>query len=326
MVLEPLGISDSEEQLYRLLLESPAATAAELSSTANIGVRKVRTALASLLAQGLISQTPGKPAGFVALPPSIAVEGLFSRRRDELDRARALSIELLGQIETRRGPTKGFMELVTIVEGKAVLSHQFNQIEASAQREVMVFDKPPYAGSPEFFDDNESELIARGVKYRTIYERNALEHEGRTEEISKYLDAGEQAKVVPQLPVKLFIVDRRIGLIPLDMSGQTHGAALIHTSLLLDALIALFESYWERGVPLRAMNEGGSSDREDAELSDTDRHILRLLAAGVKDDSIARQIGLTTVTVRRHVGMMTRALNVETRFQLALMAASRGWV
>jgi DNA-binding NarL/FixJ family response regulator len=57
------------------------------------------------------------------------------------------------------------------------------------------------------------------------------------------------------------------------------------------------------------MNGHGASDEDT---------IITLLAAGVKDEAIARQLGVSPHTVRRRIAALCKRLGVTTRFQAGL--------
>ena len=54
--------------------------------------------------------------------------------------------------------------------------------------------------------------------------------------------------------------------------------------------------------------------------------LLRQLAAGAKDEQIARTLGLSLRTVRRRVADLLIELGVDTRFQAGVEAVRRGWL
>lgn len=56
------------------------------------------------------------------------------------------------------------------------------------------------------------------------------------------------------------------------------------------------------------------------------RAILQCLNAGMKDDAIARQLGISERTVRRRVADLAARLGAASRFQIGAQAARRGWV
>ena len=61
-------------------------------------------------------------------------------------------------------------------------------------------------------------------------------------------------------------------------------------------------------------------------IDEIDARILTLLLAGLTDQAIGGQLGMSLRTVQRRVsGLMDRAA-VVTRFQLGHEAARRGWV
>jgi hypothetical protein len=54
-------------------------------------------------------------------------------------------------------------------------------------------------------------------------------------------------------------------------------------------------------------------------------HESALLAAGLKDDAIARRLGVSTNTVRRRITARSQRLGVSTRFQIGLALGRKGW-
>jgi DNA-binding NarL/FixJ family response regulator len=58
---------------------------------------------------------------------------------------------------------------------------------------------------------------------------------------------------------------------------------------------------------------------------DLRRFLLQELAAGAKDEQIARTLGLSLRTVRRRVADLIE-LGVDNRFQAGVEAVRRGWL
>ncbi|MEV0176932.1 LuxR C-terminal-related transcriptional regulator [Streptomyces sp. NPDC050803] len=59
-------------------------------------------------------------------------------------------------------------------------------------------------------------------------------------------------------------------------------------------------------------------------LDDTQLEVLRMLGSGMKDDTAARQMNLSVRTYRRHVAAILKSLDVNTRFEAGLKAATLG--
>jgi len=69
-------------------------------------------------------------------------------------------------------------------------------MQRSAQEEAICFDRPPYVYAPTTpMNKAQLEVMARGVRYRVIYDRTSLEHPGATERIHAYVEGGEEARV-----------------------------------------------------------------------------------------------------------------------------------
>jgi DNA-binding CsgD family transcriptional regulator len=132
--------------------------------------------------------------------------------------------------------------------------------------------------------------------------------------------------VVQELPMRLLIVDRRIALVPLlSGAGGSIGALIVHSSGMLDALLALFDRVWRDGLPLVLGTDGmveGSSDG----LPEMDSRILGLLLAGLTDQAVANQLNLSMRTVQRRVRALMDLVAADTRLQLGFHAARRGWL
>jgi DNA-binding CsgD family transcriptional regulator len=140
--------------------------------------------------------------------------------------------------------------------------------------------------------------------------------------------AGVDARVTERLPLRMLIADRRIGLVPLmsaDHADEGGGALLIHPSALLDALQMLFDLTWRsaRRLVLSAEDVG---EEDGDRLEDVDAQILGLLLAGLTDQAIGNQLGMSLRTVQRRVSQLMERAGVATRLQLGHEAGRRGWL
>src|SRR5690606_27499715 len=104
-------------------------------------------------------------------------------------------------------------------------------------------------------------------------------------------------------------------------SRSYQNVAIIHRSALLDALVALFEALWAAAVPF-----GPPESSDGHEDPDDDLLVIRMLAAGLKDQAIARQLGVSTRTASRRVVRVLERLGVTTRFQAGAAAVRQGWI
>lgn len=319
-MLDGIDVSEAASALYVALLEVPAAPRSELGSM--LGGRPWEQPLAELLERGLASELPGRPRRYAAAPPHLAIESLIRQREEELQRTRQEIHNLENRYRASRSgsPAHDVMEIVTT---NADTLKRWEQVQWSARVQVRSFDRPPYVSDPLDGNPLEKQLLAAGIAYRSVYQADGYSIPGRPEALRDLIGHGEQARVVERVPVKMFIADDQLGILPLEWSGATESSVIIHASSLLDSLIMLFEQVWERAVPVHA---DGSLPGLGSRPTTEEATLIGLLAAGLTDSSIARQLGAHPRTVQRRVRALLNRLDASSRFQAGLQAGRRGWL
>jgi sugar-specific transcriptional regulator TrmB len=317
--LAAVGVDPADGRLYRALLARPRATAEVLAEEAGIGVGRARQGLAALERDGLVSRRPGQPGRFVPARPDVAVGTLISRRQQELERARLHADWLLAEFD-RGTRDEHAAQVVEIITDREAIGQRALRLQRDASDEVLMLDKPPHLGSVDNPDQLDS--LARGVRWRAVYSTESLEAPGRLDNVRRFRDAGEQARVSPQVPVKLAIADRRIALLPLntDHPSADHTAILVHPSSLLATLIMLFETLWKSGLPIDPAAFSATAARSRGQPAP---EVIQLLAAGMTDSAIARHLGVSRRTVGRWIAEFMADSGVATRFQLGLAIGQR---
>lgn len=334
MSLEPAGMSPAEEAVYRMLVLSGRVSAEDIAARSGLGRPEAAEILDALTAAGLASHTDGTPRHFRAAPPDVALLPRLKRSAEALDLARSEAAQLIEtyQETLRRHDASQLLEVIT---GAEALRQQLRQIQSSAQDEMLWFCKAEYVAMPSGSNAEEFEALARGVRYRVLYEKAFFDDEGAVDNVVAGVRAGEIARSAPQLPLRLAIADRSVAIFPLVPGGPSGSTgepttALVRDSNLLSALIALFERYWQDAVPLRVDDSGLAVGTDDggtpSPLTPVDRKLLSLLVAGVTDKAIASQLGLSRRTVQRHIQRMMELAGAETRMQLAWQVARRAWL
>jgi sugar-specific transcriptional regulator TrmB len=319
--LSAVGVDADDERIYRDLLRRPRATLPELAEHTGRTTVALRRAFSRLEALGLVSRMAGRPVRFLPIRPDVAVAALISRREEGLAQARVAALALLA--ETPRMENLAPEELVEVVQGQAAVVQRFAQLQQCATEELLVLDRPPYAQDPTEQNVAELERLEHGVLVRGIYDVSALELPGKLRLAQESAAAGEQARISPEVPMKLAIADRRTAILPLSTDAAAHAdsAVVVHSSTLLDALVTLFEVLWRSSLPLPAKPSGDALGAEGS----PDPELFTLLAAGLKDEAVARQLGVSLRTVHRRVSELMDRLGARTRFQAGLLAARRGW-
>jgi len=326
-MLGVLGLTADEEGLYEWLLSRTPVPSGDLAAL--VAGQPWAPELSELLVRleelGLVVRLPGAPPSWQTVAPEIAFDALAQGGERALTHARHRRSELSAAFRhaaQREDP----MQLVEVVRGRAAIGERYVQMQRDARREVRCFDAPPYVSREPQVNTLELDLLRRGVRYRVLYDRHGLELPGRLTDLEAGLAHGEQARVA-DVPLKLVLSDHPLALLPLQHDPTEIEASLVvHDSVLLDALSALFEMYWDRAIPLQVRNGHAQLPHADDAPSGIDRDLLPLLAAGFTDQAIASQLGCNERTVRRYLKDMMHRLDAVTRFQAGYQAIRRGWL
>jgi DNA-binding NarL/FixJ family response regulator len=322
-VLESIGLPEPDGSVYAAVVGNPRASAAELATECRLSASHAGRALARLAELGMVSRLAGRPVRYLAAAPDVAVGDLIGRREAELREARGAVHRLMDSYRAASQFTHP-EQSVEVLVGRGDINNRVAQLHQAARIQVRGFDKPPYVSPPGHNLSGESARIQQGVRYRVIYDRQAVSWPGRLAgDIQTSLEAGEQARVRPQLPLKMLIADDRMAIIPISSAEHESAAAyVLHRSSLLDALCILFEAEWDRATPLRSRPGQAEADTPDERT----HQLLTLLAAGLTDEGIARSLGYSMRTTQRRIQALLAELGATTRFQAGRNAQARGWL
>ncbi|MGH6654411.1 MAG: helix-turn-helix transcriptional regulator [Actinocrinis sp.] len=321
--LGALGVPPAQEQVYlHLVREGRGRTVKEVAEALHLSPRIARDLLRALEGNGLVSRTLTRPYGYAPGPPELTLEMLANRRTEELAQIRQYAKELQGEFReaAQRGGAAGLVEAIV---GPEELMRYYLTLMRNATEQLDAFTKGPYVagGETDQVIGFERAGITRGLRARSVYQSEGLDEALTLTIAERSMHVGEEARLVPSLPMKLAIFDRRTGFVPLSTEDPELGALVVHPSPLLDALMALFETVWARAVPLHFGRARPPDDLDQRALQ-----VLLLMSAGMKDESIARALGTSRRTVQKHVTAVMSTLGARTRFQAALLARERGWI
>jgi len=303
----------------KLLLEDgcPETEAADL-----LGGDEV---LSRLMDCGMV-QTWSHPRRVVPAPPDHALHGaIIDAERALLDKHRRVLTGHKRLNETSRpqsGTVRGYEDYVELVTEPEEIKRLSNSMMNLAKRnwmtlenllQVVPMDEASCASPLPAFDGK--------VRCRSIYESRFLEIPVGLRIIEQATAAGEEARILPHLGMKLKLADEATALLPLTPTGMD-GVLVVRSPTILGALREYFEMLWEKATPF------GAADSENiAQLTPDQQRVLRLLAIGLLDEAIAHQLGVSVQTVRRHITAMREILDVgASRFAMGAAAVRRGWI
>lgn len=247
-----LGLTGYEASAYIALTRRGHATAAEVARLAGMPRQRVYDVLDALVSRGLASLEPGRPVRYRAVAPSDAVGALLTEHRASLERLERDAVEAVALLMPAWSDGRGANDplgYIEVLREPGAIGKRFDELQAAAEREILVFTKPPYAVEPP---ENVAgrELLARGVTARSVYERAVYEDAAVVEAVRSFVTAGEQARVTDELPLKLVVIDERVSLFTMEdpIAGASDLTIMIVEHPGFAGLLKLaFEHVWESG-------------------------------------------------------------------------------
>ncbi|MFJ2753633.1 helix-turn-helix transcriptional regulator [Streptomyces sp. NPDC087297] len=214
-----------------------------------------------------------------------------------------------------------------ILTGTDSVAARLDTVLGAAETEVLILDRTAHTPDEPGYEEAGAtagyrirSLLQRGIVVRTVTDRRGTDFPAKAKELIALTELGLQARIGPRLPTGLVLVDRRVCLIlpsGADGTGADEEALMMGEFLLHRMALPLFESLWARATPI---------GRSGSPLTADQRELLGLLVSGLKDESIARRLGVHVHTARRRITRMLQELDADTRFQAGAQAAIRGWL
>ncbi|MFJ7905441.1 LuxR C-terminal-related transcriptional regulator [Kitasatospora sp. NPDC096204] len=306
------------------------ADPARMAGALGLTETRCRRAVDLLAALCLLVRRPGAERGcYATVGPEAAVarltgqeearlrleEAELGRRQAELARLRAEVASLAPVYQSQGGGSDGSVRLL---EDAYVLRSALDSVVGAAKEEVLAIR--PGGGHPEAalaeLLPRDRSMLERGVRLRSVYQ-HLTRFDPPTRSYAELVIAdGAEIRTRAEVPAKLVVVDRTTAFVP---ARRATGALMVREPALVAHFVRLFEHEWGQAVPYDAAPSAARTVSRDVSGA-----IARLLAAGEKDDTIARRLGMSTRTCRRHVAELLARLGAQSRFQAGVLAEREG--
>ncbi|MGW7396465.1 LuxR C-terminal-related transcriptional regulator [Streptomyces cyaneofuscatus] len=162
------------------------------------------------------------------------------------------------------------------------------------------------------------EALRRGAHGRILYPHTARGDSGTRAHLGELLPAGGRVRTTKEVSDRFLVFDRKTAFIP---SGEDGEIAVVYESTVAAFLAGLHARIWESAVDFDSGAAGYAGTMEELKAT-----LLSLLASGAKDEVIARRVGMSERTLRRHVATIMQDLSASSRFQAGVLAARTGLV
>jgi sugar-specific transcriptional regulator TrmB len=250
--LSRLGLTSYEAKAYLALIRRDSYTAAQVARQAGLPRQRIYDVLGSLVEKGLATARPGSVVKYAATPPELAIERLVSARRQALQLLERESASLLDQLQPAWAAGQEHsdpLEYIEVLRDRRAINERFAELQKQVKREILVFTRPPYARPPQ--ENIEGLEVLRSHTARSVYEFSIFEDPDATEGVRRFIEAGEEARFVEHLPLKLVIIDETIVMFgmqdPVAGSSDLTIVCVEHPSLARILKVA-FDSIWETGL------------------------------------------------------------------------------
>lgn len=308
--------------LYRHAIAHPGWTPKDAFSHLGLYGDRLDAALDALKGSRLLQPSPDPCRAWDAVSPHGAVADLLTDEEMRVRRAEARLAtareELLGLLptyfEARR--TRAVDEGIDVLRGDVTVSRLLAQHTEQAVAEVCACGRGVDLVDAGWLADRSD--TGRSASARLVLATG----EGESVPAPDLLTV--DVRTAPHVPIQLVVFDREIAFLPMSgphgRTGQADGmderVAVVRHPAVVESLAAAFDLVWASARPVF---DGGAGDAGEAHAC-LRREILCHLADGDKDEVIARRLGLSVRTCRRHIAAIMGGLGASSRFQAGVLA------
>ena len=326
----PPELDGSAITLYLCAIQEGELTREAAQAETGLAPDEIERSLNQLIENRLIAPAVGRPDLWLPINPEVAaarvvepMENVIRTYKQSAERTRERLLQLMPAYLARAGVTLPLgprsVETVTDADEARIL---ISEAADRCSRELMTVH-PSMRRDPTTLEgalSHNLDIITRGVRMRVLYQHTVRADLPMHSYASTLVGAGAQIRTADQLTERMLIFDRQTVFIPKwSQRDQTPGAVIVREPVLVSFLCSLFEQFWLTAIPFGLDGPGyqGVSD----ELR---RSILQLLGQGLKDEGVARKLGMSVRTCRRHIAALMQELGAESRFEAGVKAAQLG--
>ncbi|WP_338697617.1 LuxR C-terminal-related transcriptional regulator [Streptomyces sp. Q6] len=328
MSLSAVGVTDEQVRLYRYFLRSPGRGAGAACASLGWDRDRVDEALDGLQAKDLVRLSDS--ATVLVSDPAVAVEWLIEQRLGELKAESDLvtsARQVIGSLseDHRHGVEEAPAGEIERVDGLDSVRDRLGDLAFFTFRELMALVPGPWS-EPDIEQARPSDLrmLRRGIRWRTVIGPEALADAATCAYLRELTALGGEVRYTELAIRRMVIWDRGVTMIPANPDDYQRATLIVRQPGVVANTVAWFEQVWEAAGALPARE--APDDPADPPLSDLERRVLDLLTRADKDESAAREMGVSLRTFRRYISDIMLRLGAANRFQAGLLAKERGWI
>ncbi|MCZ7456183.1 helix-turn-helix transcriptional regulator [Streptomyces sp. WMMC940] len=321
--------NDARRRIYGLISRNPGWTLEEMAAEVGCSRAEAEEMCDELGLLGLLTPASASPSGYVTVTPEVALTRLFSAE----ERQTTAHLQLVSRIRTAISTLVCDLPLLSEERREVVdvqtlptpaVVNAFLEQAGSAARVRMRSMHPGGPPPEELIDEmllRDKEMEGRGIRVDALYPRRTAEVPYMAAYLADAVRPGREARIAEYLPLRMILFDDDRAVLPVNPADSSEGAYAIHGRSLVASLHALYDYCWRNAAPSPSVLARAG---EHVTLDGQDLVVVRMLADGVKDEAIARHLGISSRTLSRTISALMERLGVQTRFQAALRIAELG--
>ena len=251
-----LGLSENEAKSYITLLTKNSMTVGEIAKISGVPRPKLYEILTKLIEKGLCNEKIGKVKRYRVVAPNIVAEKLIGDYKTQLEQKKIIANNFsnaINSIYLKNVNKTDPLDYIEVLKDKKQIHKRWINLQNTAEKEIIGFSKAPYITPVGDNLNNEIDALQNDVKIKSIYEYKDIIKEEFLKVISLWIDAGEEARIVEELPMKLVIIDEKITMLalndPVSLKPSITTIIINHPSFAM-AQKYMFESIWEKAMTL----------------------------------------------------------------------------
>lgn len=322
----PSGLQDQDADVlvYGWVLEHRTVATEAVAAGTGLTRAQAEESVARLLGTRLLRLSPDDPSVGFAVAPEVAASQLAAEPEARIREQQALVAEIHRQTDRfvpsyQLGRTGGGG--LEVLENLQDVREALNRASAQCREQMLTSQPGGGARVPAAMEEalgRDRAMLERGIRIRTLYQHTARFNGPSQAYVAAASALGAQYRTAHELFGRVIIFDRELAFIPVQ--GDSWGAVAIREPSTVAYLTEIFEQTWDRATPFADAASQGL-EKVSREIHET---ILQLLVAGLKDEAIARRLGMSLRTARRHIADIMEELKAASRFQAGYATATRG--
>ncbi len=157
-----------------------------------------------------------------------------------------------------------------------------------------------------------------GVRIRVICPHRSRADFASRARTDRLIRAGADVRTVSRVSQATVVFDGSLAVMfgPIG-ADAVPTARQVRDREVVRFVLDMFDEFWEGAAAYAPEEQGYANDVAD----DLQRSIARLMAQGLTDEVVARRLGMSVRTCRRHIAALLRSLDSVSRFQAGVHAA-----